>query len=69
MILLLLYVNKCVKIWREVMFVIVFMVIEKLGEFVKVKKILFYGMKYLNVFWLVLIENVGYFWWFLIYRY
>lgn len=50
MILLLLYVNKCVKIWREVMFVIVFMVIEKLGEFVKVKKILFYGMKYLNVF-------------------
>lgn len=51
------------------MFVIVFMVIEKLGEFVKVKKRLFYGMKYLNVFWLVLIENVGYFWWFLIYRY
>lgn len=32
------------------MFVIVFMVIEKLGEFVKVKNRLFYGMKYLNVF-------------------
>lgn len=32
------------------MFVIVFMVIEKLEEFVKVEKRFFYGMKYLNVF-------------------
>lgn len=44
------YVNKRAKIRREVTSVTVSMATEKPGEFVKVKKRLFYDMKYLNVF-------------------